>query len=85
MVSLSKQESVRLNPSNGDISHYEDSFFGFNPEFPGCLPVGDKRSQPEFRRRHPKGKTQTRSGTFTIDFADVSVHMEALYRVHQFG
>ena len=73
MVSIPKQESMVLSPSNGDISHYEDSFYRFCPEFPGCLPVGEKRLQPAFRRRHPKGRTQTRSGTFTIDFADVTL------------
>ena len=89
MVSIPKQEALRLSPSDGDISRYEDVFYGFNPEFPGCLPVGEKRLEPAFRRRHPKGRTQTRSGTFTIDFADVSLaeveyHLLTLHYLSQY-
>ena len=73
MVSIPKQEALRISPSDGDVSHYEDAFYRFNPEFPGCLPVGSNRSQPAFLRRYPKGTTRTRSGTFTIDFTDVSL------------
>lgn len=73
MVSLPKQESLSLTPSNGDVSQYEDALAAFSPEFPGCLPVNDKRLEPAFQRRHPEGRTQTRSGTFTIDFTGVSL------------
>tara|TARA_B110000208_G_C11311180_1_gene262501 strand:- start:173 stop:412 length:240 start_codon:yes stop_codon:yes gene_type:complete len=64
MVVEPKQESLRLTA--GFSSEYEDTSAGFSPEFPGCLPEHSKRTQPAFRRRHPNGTTQTRSGTFLI-------------------
>jgi hypothetical protein len=71
MVVEQKQESLRLTA--GFSSKYEDTAAGFSPEFPGCLPEHSKRTQPAFRRRHPNGTTQTRSGTFLIDFTDVQL------------
>ena len=71
MVVEPKQESLRLTA--GFSSEYEDTSAGFSPEFPGCLPEHSKRTQPAFRRRHPNGTTQTRSGTFLIDFTDVQL------------
>ena len=71
MVSEPKQEVLRL--TDGNLSKYEDATTSFTPEFPGCLPVRNGRSEPAFRRRHPNGSTRTRSGTFVIDFTEVSL------------
>ena len=71
MVAEPKQESLRL--TDGFLSHYEDSTTGFSPEFPGCLPVRSGRTEPAFRRRHSNRTTQTRSGTFVIDFTGVQL------------
>ena len=67
-----RQKTLPIPKFFGQQPVYEDGTHSCT-EFVGCLPRSPVRTQPAFRLRRTVEPIRTRSGTFLIDFTDVTL------------